>query len=127
MKPILHKIDLKGFPTAQRNRICLCRNKCGVGVSFTTYNDGFIMCWNDARRLLYDLIGTLDEEQATSWSIDDVEYIKGVYKERGMYRGFNRDIANVLGKTYTQVKSKTRRMKENGDFKKLEKREMEQK
>lgn len=119
MKPTLHKVDLKEFPTAQRNKICNCSNKCGVGVSLTTYNDGFIMCWNDARRLLYDLIGTLDQERATSWSLDDVEYVKSVYKERGIYRGFNRDIANVLGKTYAQVKSKTRRMKANGDFKGL--------
>ncbi|MBT2718293.1 hypothetical protein [Bacillus sp. ISL-57] len=113
MKPILHKIDLKSLPKQQRAKICVCKTHCTKGVSITSYNDGFIICWNDARKLLYEMIHTLDEEKTTSWTKEDEEFVIKYYAN-GVYYRINNEIAEHLGKTYQQVKSKVRNLRKAG-------------
>lgn len=120
LKPVIHRMKLKDFPTVQRKKICGCNTPCEDGISMTTYNDGLIMCWNDGRRFLYSLINVLEKSEEgkavkyTSWTASDEEFIVSLVKEKGMFRGINRVIAESLGKTYTQAKTKTRNLKRQG-------------
>lgn len=113
MKPILFKVDLESLPKQQQAKICVCKTPCNKGVSITSYNDGFIICWNDARKLLYEMIHTLDEEKTTSWTKEDEEFVIKYYSN-GVYYRINNEIAEHLGKTYQQVKSKVRNLRKAG-------------
>lgn len=112
MLPIIQRIDLLQMPPKARGRICKCSERCIEAVTITTANDDLILCRNDARRHMYDLINVLDVGRPyTKWSCMDEQYIVDLVNSKGMYSGINRDIANALGKTYSQAKNKTRRMK----------------
>jgi hypothetical protein len=113
VKPILHKIDLKNLPKQQQAKICVCKAPCKKGVSITSYNDGFIICWNDARKLLYEMIHTLDEKNSTSWTKEDEEFVVN-YFSNGSYYGITNEIAEHLGKSYQQVKSKIAQLRRAG-------------
>lgn len=82
----------------------------------TTNNDGLIFCATDARHHMYELIRILDDGGAyTTWSKTDEKFIIDLVEKRGgMIKGINREIAEALGKSYGQAKSKTRRMKKAG-------------
>ncbi|WP_152534786.1 hypothetical protein [Bacillus cihuensis] len=72
-----------------------------------------MMCWNDARKTLYEMIGTLDEDTRTTWTKADEQFVINHYAN-GSYYGINTEIADQLGKTYTQVKSKVRQLQKKG-------------
>lgn len=113
MTPVIQKIDISELPT--RNKVCNCKNRCYEAVSITTYNDGMIICMNDARKHLYDMIRLLDDTSyGMAWTKDEEQTIIDMVKKNGMYYGINREIAEKFGRTYIQAKSKTRRMKEKG-------------
>lgn len=118
MIPVMQRINLQEL--SDRKKVCKCKTACDYGVSMTTYNDGFIMCWNDSRKSLYNLINLLETgEDAvpgkyTNWTRTDEEFIISLVEKKGMFRGINRVIAESLGKTYQQAKSKTRNMKKQG-------------
>lgn len=119
MKPFIEKVDLNKYSRKWKKRLCECKVQCQTGVSVTIVDQGFIMCDGDARRSLYELIEILDAERKTVWTESDEAFIIQHYEEKGMYIGFNNYIAETLGKTYSQVKSKTRRMKEKGMLEKI--------
>lgn len=114
MRPFLQKIEFKNLTEREIKRICPCKKKCEGGLSLTTHNDGFIICDQDARGHMYDLIRELDNISGTNWVKADIDYLINHYKKNGVYRGINTDIAEALGKTYPQVKSKARALRKKG-------------
>ena len=80
----------------------------------TTHNDGLILCWNDARKTMYNMIKVLEESQVTTWTQQDVAYLIDYRKKHGVYYGINRDLAEQLGKTYEQVKKKMSALAKEG-------------
>lgn len=118
MRPLLQKIDFRNLTDREIKRICSCENKCVGGLSLTTHNDGMILCDHDARQHMYEMIKHLDSDSRTKWIDADVNYLINHYKQHGVYRGINNDIASALGKTYIQVKSKARKLQLKGILKK---------
>lgn len=116
MKPILQKIDFYGLPASSIKKICPCKKPCTEGVTVTFLNDGTILCFNEARGFMYDLIKKLDTGGYTTWSANDEAYLVEKFKEQGMFPGFNREASIALGKTYAQVKGKVTRMRNAGIF-----------
>jgi hypothetical protein len=114
VKPYISKADLSPLPLSQRRKICSCKIPCETGVTLTTFNDGFLLCWNDARKMLYEFISVLDEERRTTWTEKDEEYVIEHYKVNGVYHGINTRIAEALGKSQHQVKSKVARLRKRG-------------
>lgn len=116
MKPVIAKVNMKILSLRNQKRICECKTPCTTAVSLVGYNDGFMMCWNDGRKLLYDLVALLEDNTRTSWTDEDERFIIEAYSNGARY-GMNTEIATQLGKSYHQVKSKVRRLKKLGKIK----------
>lgn len=114
MKPELNRVDLTKLSRYNVDKICPCQVKCKEGVSFTTYNDGVIVCRNSARLFLYELMRELDDGKSAVWTEEDEKIFIDHVKEHGNYRGMYRVLAEMLGKTYQQCKTKGRLLKEKG-------------
>lgn len=113
MRPFISVVDLTALSVARRKRICECKSQCEKGITLSTHNDGLIMCWNDARKTLYDLNSQMNEGAYTTWTDKDEELLIEHYKTHGNYRGIQRVLADMLGKSQSQVKSKVTRLRKH--------------
>lgn len=118
MRPIIQRINLEMLDLSPyaRSKICSCKVPCTEGITLTFFNDGNILCWNESRKYMYDLIKVLGADGYTAWTPQEEQYIIDKFEKDGMYRGFNREVATALGKTYAQTKSKVIRMRQNNIF-----------
>jgi hypothetical protein len=116
MKPFLSKVNLKDLPTYSRKKICSHDVPCETAITFTTFNDGIIICERDARETMYNLMQTLDAHNNTTWTDSDEAFLLDHYKDKGMYHGFYNYVADSLGKSRDQVKSKIKRMRKKGQL-----------
>lgn len=128
MIPYMQKGDLTALHGRRRNAICGCKKQCRVFYTFINEDQDtdFILCAEDAKAFAFEILdslGLLQNHQYVKgvWSVDDEHLIKRYIKENKPYderghlqKGTIRELSEILGKTYKQVKGKIYTMRRAG-------------
>lgn len=122
MKPIVSKIELKDLSISYQKKVCTHKPPCKEVVTFTTFNDGMLICEKDARSFGYEILGSLNAIRKNGesytpykeWTVEEEKTLIQLLEEKGIKHGVYREIAEAMNRTRDQVKSKVSLLRKRG-------------
>ena len=122
MKPIVSKIELKDLSSVYQKKVCSHKPVCKEVITFTTFNDGMMMCDKDARSFGYEVLASLKAIRKKGdsynpykeWTVEEEKTLIQLLEEKGIYHGVYREIAEAMNRTRDQVKWKSASLRKRG-------------
>jgi len=126
--PYISKGDLTKLGPKRQSKICGCNPKCKEFYTFSIDVEDFILCATDSRQFAFEVLESLGvvtsklafPHSLFGWTTEQERFIKEFLNDNSAYYngkvkyGTYSLIAEMLGKTRGQVKSKIQHMQKEG-------------